>query len=79
MVEPIKAKLPLSLADVEKRFGDELVLDGVSMDLEPGSITGLLGRNASGKTTLIRTAIGLLEPDLRWWNAGKFARNRYLV
>lgn len=63
MVEPIKAKLPLSLADITKGFDDEKVLDGVTLDLEPGSITGLLGRNAAGKTTLIRTAIGLLEPD----------------
>ena len=63
MVEPIKAKLPLSITDLSKGFDDEKVLDGVTLELEPGSITGLLGRNAAGKTTLIRTAIGLLEPD----------------
>ena len=63
MVEPIKAKLPLSLTGLSKGFDDEKVLDGVTLELEPGSITGLLGRNAAGKTTLIRTAIGLLEPD----------------
>jgi len=63
MVESIKAKIPLSLVDLTKGFDSEKVLDGVTIDLEPGSITGLLGRNAAGKTTLIRTAIGLLEPD----------------
>ena len=63
MVEPIKAKLPLSLTGLSKGFDDEKVLDGVTLELEPGSITGLLGCNAAGKTTLIRTAIGLLEPD----------------
>ena len=63
MVESIKAKNPLSMVNVTKGFDKETVLDGVTIDLEPGSITGLLGRNAAGKTTLIRTAIGLLEPD----------------
>jgi len=63
MVESIKAKTPLSLVNVAKGFDGETVLNGVSLDLNPGSITGLLGRNAAGKTTLIRTALGLLEPD----------------
>ena len=49
---------PLSLVGLVKGFDGSKVLDGVSFDLKPGSITGLLGRNAAGKTTLIRTAIG---------------------
>ena len=56
-------KLPLALTGVEKRYGKTNVLDGVSLELSPGSITGLLGRNAAGKTTMIRTAVGLLKPD----------------
>jgi len=37
-------------------------LDGVTLDLASGSVTGLLGRNAAGKSTLIRCAVGLLKP-----------------
>jgi len=61
--DKLAAKIPLSLVDVEKSFGDSKVLSGVALDLDPGSITGLLGRNGAGKTTLIRTAVGLLKPD----------------
>ena len=54
-------RIPLEMSSVEKCFDETKVLDGVDLKLQPGSITGLLGRNGSGKTTLIRTAIGLLK------------------
>jgi branched-chain amino acid transport system ATP-binding protein len=38
------------------------VLDGVSLEVEPGTITCLLGSNGSGKTTLIRSILGLTPP-----------------
>jgi len=54
---------PLQLDRLSKRFsGDRLALDDVSLALPTGSVTGLLGRNASGKSTLIQCAIGLLKP-----------------
>lgn len=54
---------PLQLDRLGKRFDrDSLALDGVTLDLVPGSVTGLLGRNAAGKSTLIRCAVGLLKP-----------------
>ena len=59
----LSTKSPLALTGVEKRYGETNVLDGVSLELAPGSITGLLGRNAAGKTTMIRTAVGLIKPD----------------
>jgi ABC-2 type transport system ATP-binding protein len=55
--------VPLSLNDLVKGFDGADVLEGVSLELQRGSITGLLGRNAAGKTTLIRTSLGLLKPD----------------
>jgi ABC-2 type transport system ATP-binding protein len=54
---------PIRLDRLSKRFGsDRLALDGVSLAIPTGSVTGLLGRNAAGKSTLIQCAIGLLKP-----------------
>jgi len=55
--------MPLKLVDLVKGFDGNKVLDGVNLELQRGSITGLLGRNAAGKTTLIRTSLGLLKPE----------------
>lgn len=49
--------------DVEKRYGDVVALDGVSLQLPEPCLWGLVGPNGSGKTTLIRCALGLTRPD----------------
>ena len=56
---------PVALADrVTKRFGsDEPALDDVSLRVEPGTITGLVGPDGSGKTTLIHLLAGLMKAD----------------
>jgi ABC-2 type transport system ATP-binding protein len=48
----------ISVAGLTRRYRDQLALDDVTLDLEPGSITGLLGRNGAGKTTLLRVIAG---------------------
>jgi ABC-2 type transport system ATP-binding protein len=53
----------MECARVSKRYGKKLALDGITMTLESGRITGLLGPNGSGKTTLIKLANGLLRPS----------------
>lgn len=50
---------PLSLSNVAVGYGKRTVLHDVTLAAKPGSITGLLGRNGVGKTTLIHTALGL--------------------
>ncbi|MDF0491443.1 ATP-binding cassette domain-containing protein [Sphingomonas sp. H39-1-10] len=50
--------------DLVKRFGKgDPALDGVSIGIEPGRITGLVGPDGAGKTTLIRLLAGLLAAD----------------
>lgn len=46
-----------------RTFGDLRAVDGVDLNVESGSIFGLLGPNGSGKTTTIRLLLGLLEPS----------------
>lgn len=48
----------VSVTGVTRRYRGHLALDNVSFDVEPGSITGLLGRNGAGKTTLMRIIAG---------------------
>ena len=48
----------ISATELTRRYRGQLALDHVTFDLEPGSITGLLGRNGAGKTTLLRILAG---------------------
>jgi ABC-2 type transport system ATP-binding protein len=48
----------ISVAGLTRRYRGELALNDVTLDLEPESITGLLGRNGAGKTTFLRTIAG---------------------
>jgi ABC-2 type transport system ATP-binding protein len=53
----------VALRDVTKRFGTTTALDTISGAIRDGEITGLVGPDAAGKTTLIRLMTGLLLPD----------------
>lgn len=55
---------PAAIAeDLVKRFGDIVALDGVHISVPPGRITGLVGPDGAGKTTLIRILAGLMAPS----------------
>ncbi|MCD7974576.1 MAG: ATP-binding cassette domain-containing protein [Phascolarctobacterium sp.] len=53
----------VEIRNLTKKFGDITALDGLSLNIEKGKITGLIGADGAGKTTLSRTIIGLLVPD----------------
>jgi ABC-2 type transport system ATP-binding protein len=46
-----------------RRFGDVVALDGLSLRVEPGEVLGFLGPNGSGKTTALRSILGISQPD----------------
>jgi branched-chain amino acid transport system ATP-binding protein len=52
----------LAVRDIHTYYGDSYVLHGLSLDLHPGEIIAILGRNGMGKTTLIRSVAGLTPP-----------------
>jgi branched-chain amino acid transport system ATP-binding protein len=69
MAEPI-----LKVEGVHAYIGKHHILQGVSFEVYPGKVTVLLGRNGAGKSTTLRTIIGLLSPS----QGTIFLRNRAL-
>jgi ABC-2 type transport system ATP-binding protein len=57
------AEPAIRVQGLQKSFGDQQVLRGVDLDVEPGSILALLGSNGAGKTTLVRILSTLLRAD----------------
>ena len=53
----------LRVEEVTKVYGKRKVVDGVSLEVNPGEVVGLLGRNGAGKTTTFRMVIGLVRPN----------------
>lgn len=53
----------VSIQNLRKAFGARVVLHDVSLEIPAGQTFALLGRNGAGKTTMIRTLLGLLPPD----------------
>jgi ABC-2 type transport system ATP-binding protein len=53
----------ISAQGLRKRFGEHVALDGFSLQVRPGSVCCLLGRNGAGKTTAVRILATLLRPD----------------
>ncbi|HTU77816.1 MAG TPA: ABC transporter ATP-binding protein [Solirubrobacteraceae bacterium] len=74
---------PLCLRALRKRWRKDLplVLDDLDLTLEPGTTTWVGGRNGVGKTTMLRVAAGLIEPDSGsaevWGIAARENRVRY--
>ncbi len=52
----------ISIRNFTKRYGEQVAVDGLSLDVEPGTVCGLLGPNGSGKTTTFKSLLGLIRP-----------------
>jgi sulfate/thiosulfate transport system ATP-binding protein len=55
--------MTIEVKDINKRFGDFVALDNVSLQFPTGELTALLGPSGCGKTTLLRIIAGLEHPD----------------
>ena len=53
----------LSLSDVHTYYGKSHILHGVSLEVGPGEVVGLLGRNGVGKSTTLKSVMGLAPPS----------------
>lgn len=53
----------VEITGLKKRFGTLEVLCGLDLTIPRGAVTAIVGPNASGKTTLIKTLLGLVRPD----------------
>jgi ABC-2 type transport system ATP-binding protein len=86
--------MELVLNNLVKQFGDKIALDVAELNIEKGTLLGLVGNNGAGKTTLFRLVLDLLKADRGYvlskdvdvsksedWKAytGSFIDNRFLI
>lgn len=67
----------LRTVNLEKRFGKQTAVSGVSLHIRPGTVYGLLGPNGAGKTTTLKMIAGLLRPSSGeiWVNGKPWSRD----
>jgi len=53
----------IELRSVHKRFGKQIVLNGVDFEVREGETVALMGPSGTGKSVLLKTVIGLIKPD----------------
>jgi len=52
----------IQVKNLVARYGDDVILDNISFDVEQGEILVILGSSGSGKSTLLKHLIGLIQP-----------------
>ncbi|NLY70515.1 MAG: ABC transporter ATP-binding protein [Clostridiales bacterium] len=55
--------MTIKIRKLSKSYGNNLVLDSLSFDIEKGKVTTLMGKSGCGKTTLAHILLGILKPD----------------
>jgi ATP-binding cassette, subfamily F, member 3 len=68
----------LSATNIELSFGTRVILDKVSLSLEPAERIGIVGRNGGGKSTLMKILCGIMKPDDGVVQLARGARLGYL-
>ena len=58
--------ISLSVSNLDLYYGAAQALKGVSLEVKPGAITCVLGRNGVGKSSLLRAIMGLQRGNLDW-------------
>src|SRR3990172_11347344 len=53
----------LAIQNLKKSFGKNIVLKGINLELNKGTVVAIMGPNGSGKTTLLKSILGLVKPD----------------
>lgn len=59
----VKEVVAVEVVDLVMRYGDNTAVDGLSLTVEPGTVTAILGPNGAGKTTTIETCEGFRTPQ----------------
>jgi phospholipid/cholesterol/gamma-HCH transport system ATP-binding protein len=62
-IADIYSDLAISVRGLRNRFGEQLIHDNLDLDLRRGEILGVVGGSGTGKSVLMRSIIGLQEPD----------------
>ena len=81
-VEPGAAQLMLDVAAIDTFYGETQALFGVSLTVHQGEVLALLGANGAGKTTVLRSILGLTRPrrgDIRFQGASIARRPTHLI
>ena len=53
----------ISVRNLHKSFSDQHVLRGIDVDLQPGKCNLIIGLSGSGKTVMLKSILGLIQPD----------------
>ena len=63
LATPVTNSDGISVKNVSKRFGQQQILNDISLEISHGEVVVALGPSGSGKTTLLRIIAGLEPPD----------------
>ena len=75
---PHLGDLVIEAKDVNKAFGDKVLMEDINFRLPPGGIVGIIGPNGAGKTTLFRMITGQDSPDSGTLTTGKTVQLGYV-